>query len=78
MIVIVMGVLIVLYDVFNVFVNSLYWYLFRDVVPGAFLGRFMAAFRVVGILAGMIWNQYFYGQVQVRTREIYVAHRCCT
>src|SRR5204863_8693739 len=66
MIVIVMGVMIVLYDVFNVFVNSIYWYLFRDVVPSAFLGRFMAAFRMVGTVAAMIWNEYFYGHVQTR------------
>src|SRR5205814_1242071 len=48
LILIVMGVLILLYDVFNVFVNSIYWYLFRDVIPTPFLGRFMAAVRMVG------------------------------
>jgi len=29
-------------------VNSIYWYLFRDVIPSAFLGRFMGAFRTIG------------------------------
>jgi MFS family permease len=70
---IVMGVLIVLYDVFNVFVNSVYWYLFRDVIPTAFLGRFMAAFRMVGTIATMIWGAFIYGHIETRTPHIYVA-----
>jgi Na+/melibiose symporter-like transporter len=72
MIVIVMGVLILLYDVFNVFVNSVYWYLFRDVIPSAFLGRFMAAFRMVGTLATMLWGAFIYGHIETQTPAIYV------
>ena len=73
MIVIVMGLLILLYDVFNVFVNSVYWYLFRDVVPSAFLGRFMATFRMVGTLANMIWGAFIYGRIETHTPMIYVS-----
>jgi maltose/moltooligosaccharide transporter len=72
MIVIVMVLLILLYDVFNVFVNSVYWYLFRDVVPSAFLGRFMATFRMVGTLANMIWGAFIYGRIETDTPTIYV------
>jgi hypothetical protein len=72
MIVIVMGTLILLYDVFNVFVNSIYWYLFRDIVPAAFLGRFMAAFRMIGTLANMIWGSFIYGRIESDTPSIYV------
>lgn len=71
-IVIVMGVLILLYDVFNVFVNSVYWYLFRDVVPSAFLGRFMATFRMVGTMSHMIWGAFIYGRIETHTPIIYV------
>jgi MFS family permease len=70
-IVIVMGVFILLYDVFNVFVNSIYWYLFRDVVPSAFLGRFMAAFRMVGSLANMIWGALIFGRIETHTPYVY-------
>ena len=69
---IVMGALILLYDVFNVFVNSIFWYLFRDVIPTAFLGRFMAAFRMVGMAAASIWWTFFYGRIETHTRHIYV------
>ena len=72
LIVIVMGVLILLYDIFNVFVNSIYWYLFRDVVPSAFLGRFMATFRMVGALGTMIWGAFIYGKLETHTPYIYV------
>jgi MFS family permease len=72
LIMIVMGILILCYNVFNVFVNSIYWYLFRDVIPTAFLGRFMAAFRMVGTLASMIWGAFIYGRIETHTPHIYV------
>jgi hypothetical protein len=68
---IVMGALILLYDVFNVFVNSIFWYLFRDVIPTAFLARFMAAFRMVGMAAAFVWWTFFYGKIETHTRYIY-------
>jgi Na+/melibiose symporter-like transporter len=71
-IIIVMALLILLYDVFNVFANSIYWYLFRDVIPSAFLGRFMAAFRMVGTCASMIWWAFIYGRIETHTPHIYV------
>ena len=46
------------FQYFNMFVASVYYYLFNDVVPEEFLGRFMAAFRVVGILAGVGFNYF--------------------
>src|SRR4051812_45890347 len=72
-IILVLGVLILLYNVFNVFVNSVYWYLFRDVIPSPYLGRFMAAFRMVGTLANMIWGAFLYGRIETHTSTIYVA-----
>lgn len=43
---------------FNIFIGSIYYYLFNDVVPHAFLSRFMALFRVVGGGAGVIYNWF--------------------
>ena len=34
-------------DFANVFVGTIYWYLFNDVVPPQFLGRFWGLFRMV-------------------------------
>ena len=46
----------VAYQVFNLFIASIFYYLFADVVPKQFLGRFMALFRVVGTCAGFVFN----------------------
>ncbi len=48
---VMMGVFITGFQFFNMFVASVYYYLFNDVVPAQFLGRFLAAFRLVGVLA---------------------------
>lgn len=53
---ILIGVLTVGFTFFSEFVGTVYWYLFADVVPQAFLGRFMALFRVVGFAASLILN----------------------
>jgi MFS family permease len=68
-----MAVLIACYDFSNVFVNCVFWYLFRDVIPAKFMGRYMAAFAIMGGVAGLIWNQFFYlGIFDPRsTRAIY-------
>ena len=48
------------FDLFNMFVGSVYWYLFNDVVPAQFLSRFLSLFRMVGILAGMIYSKWIF------------------
>jgi Na+/melibiose symporter-like transporter len=53
--VILIGVLMVCFQFFNMFVASVYWYLFNDVVPAQFLGRFMALFRSVGLAASGVY-----------------------
>ena len=57
-------VLIIGFRFFDLFVNTVYWYLFNDVVPAAFLGRFLALFRVVGTLAGVVYSYFIYGHAQ--------------
>lgn len=53
---VVISVLMICFQFFNLFITSVYYYLFNDVVPHAFLARFMALFRVVGSLAGAGYN----------------------
>ncbi len=50
----------VCFQFFNLFVTSVYYYLFNDVVPEAFLARFMALFRMVGTAAGALFNAFVF------------------
>ena len=43
------------------FVSSIFFLLIADVVPGEYMGRFMAVFMVLGSVSGLIWNVYIYG-----------------
>ncbi len=47
----VIGTIMVCFEMSNEFVKNLYYYLFNDVVPPHLLGRVMAGFRLVGLLA---------------------------
>lgn len=66
------GLLLVIFQFFNMFISSVYYYLFNDVVPAAYLARFMAAFRVVGTLAGMTFNYFVFPHAQTHMREIFL------
>lgn len=61
-----------LFDLFNMFVNTVYWYLFNDIVPEAMMGRFMSLFRVVGTLAGMLYNFLIFQFAESHMKEIYL------
>ena len=41
-ILVVLGIFMVAFQFFNSFITSIYYYLFNDVVPQAFLARFMS------------------------------------
>lgn len=55
-----LGALVILYNFFNDFVQSVYWYLFADVVPKAYLGRFLGLFRMVGFGAEWFFQRYIW------------------
>lgn len=58
------------FSFFNMFVGSVYWYLFNDVVPPQFLGRFFGLFRLVGTAAGSIYSYYVFQYAETNMREI--------
>jgi hypothetical protein len=68
----IFGVLMVGWDFANIFVNTVYWYLFNDVVPEQYLSRFLALFRVVGTLAGMAYNQWVFPHSITHFRIIFI------
>ncbi len=55
------AILCVAFQAFNTFVAAVFYYLFADVVPEAYIGRFMAFFRVVGAAAGFVFSRYIIG-----------------
>ena len=68
----VLGILIVGWDFANIFVNTIYYYLFNDVVPPRFLSRFLALFRIVSSLAGIAYNHWVFQHSLAHFRLIFV------
>lgn len=66
------GFLLALYQVFHYLMSPMYYYLFVDVVPDAYMGRFMALFRVVFGIKGYLFNYFIFGHALTHTRWIYV------
>ncbi len=63
---------VVFYQFFNLFVASVYYYLFADVVPAPLMGRFLGILRLVSQLALFVWGRYIFGFAGTHMREIYV------
>ncbi len=66
-----MSALIVCFRFFELFVGTVFWYLFNDVVPSAFMGRFLGFFRVVGALAGALFNFFLFQYAESHTSSIF-------
>ena len=60
----------VVFQFFNMFVDSVFWFLFNDVVPPQFLGRFMGLFRMVGTGASTIYNYFIFKYAETNMRVI--------
>ena len=65
-------VLIVIFRFFELFVGTVFWYLFNDVVPEAFMGRFLGMFRVIGALAGVLFNFFLLQYAESHTSMIFL------
>lgn len=68
----VIGVFMVCFQFFNLFITSVYYYLFNDVVPSVFLGRFMALFKMVGGAAGAAYNFFVLQYADTHMQEIFL------
>jgi MFS family permease len=66
-----MAIFNILFYFFDLFVGSIYWYLFNDVVPPQFLGRFMGLFRLVSSGAGSVFSFFIFGYSQGHMREVF-------
>lgn len=66
------GIFMVAFQFFNMFVNSVYFYLFNDVVPAQFLSRFVGTFRIVGYSASALYQYFIFKYAGAHMREIFV------
>ncbi len=67
-----MGVLMVVFTFFNMFVSSVFWYLFNDVVPEHLLARFMSWFRIVSMGSAAAYNFCVFRFAGTHTQEIFI------
>ncbi len=66
------GLCVGLYQFFNSFVASVYYYLFNDVVPQELMGRFYGLFRVVSAGAAFIFNFCILGYAGVPAMQRWI------
>lgn len=66
------AVLLVGFRFFELFINTVFWYLFNDVVPVAYMGRFLGIFRVAGSLAGAAFNFLLFQYAESHTSAIFL------
>ncbi|HEY3320700.1 MAG TPA: MFS transporter [Planctomycetota bacterium] len=73
----VLGALFIGFDFANIFANTIYWYLFNDVVPEKFITRFYALFRMVGLIASAIYNKIIFPSSLTHFRLIFGVAGIC-
>lgn len=72
-VILVIAGLLVLFQAFHYCMTPVYYYLFVDVVPDAYMSRFLALFRVVAALEAYLFNTFIYRHALEHTRLIYVS-----
>lgn len=71
--VLVYGIFVFVFYLFYSGTASIFFYLFRDVVPESHMGRFMALFRMVGALGTFILNHWLLGIGVRLPHELFLA-----
>lgn len=66
------GFFTILFTFFNLFITSVYYYLFTDVIPQELMGKFTCLFRVVGACGGIVFNRWILGYAEHHAGAIYV------
>lgn len=66
-------IFIVLFRFFELFVSTVFYYLFNDVVPVAFIGRFIAFFKVVGAASGALFHFFVFQYAVTHTSTIFLS-----
>jgi MFS family permease len=71
MTILVIGVLLAIFQVFNVVVLATYYYMIPDVVPQGVIGRFTSMYKVFGALGGIVFKKYVYPHADQFDWQIY-------
>lgn len=61
----------VIFQFFNLIVGSIYYYIFADVIPHRFIGRYMAAMNFCGMVTAMIFNLFVMPRVEENLPMVY-------
>jgi len=59
----IFGVILVAYDCSTVFVSTVYYFLFNDVVPEKLMARFLAIYRMVGVASIALYSKFVFPHV---------------
>jgi len=62
----------ILFKFSDMFVNTVFWYFFNDVVPEQVMARFLGLFRMVGAAAGILYSWFVYQFALSHMREIFL------
>lgn len=65
------GLIVIFFQIFHMVNSSVYYYLFNDVVPTAFLARFLSLVRVVGLVVGVVFNMFIFRYAEAYAKEIF-------
>ncbi len=66
------AILLTINVLFNDMLQTIFSYLYWDVVPQIVLGRFQAMMKIAGALAGILWNAYFMSLADFHMKGVYV------
>jgi MFS family permease len=69
--VLVFGVMIALFQVFHMFIATVYSYLIPDTVPEPFIGRFYGLFRMFGYAAGILFSWFVFPHARAHMRLVF-------
>lgn len=67
-----LGVLLAVFQFFNVVVLATYYYMIADVVPQQVIGKFTALYKVCGAMGGVIFNKFVFQYADRYEWQIYV------
>lgn len=70
--VLVSGILVATFQIFNMFIASINYYLVVDVVPEVFIGRYASLSQIFGASAGFVFNYFIFGMAKMYMQEIFI------
>jgi len=62
----------IVFVIFNTYIMQVYQFLFADVIPVAFIGRFIGLYRAVGAVGGFLFNRFLFEHVQTHVFHVYL------